>query len=214
MFYATIITTMLRFVVFSLWSLIVGVILNAETTAAWISFHQGTYPTRPNFQLTHMRPRRTAATIAPNRSITTALPSSSVEESLFVPDGFVPFVLVVALFLGFAANGWISQLLNGKEKKSGLGAFLKDGPGYNRSGFAMQDSDRAVQKDPLPWLKLPTLDFVEVAGQEKPEDTLERLRLDLNAPVAKGDILEAKCIERQLEDIMKKTGVQFQSDEH
>jgi hypothetical protein len=122
-------------------------------------------------------------------------------------------VLIVALFLGFAANGWISQLLNGKEKKSGLGAFLRDGSGYNRSGFAMQDSDRAVQRDPLPWLKLPTLDFVEVAGQERPEDTLERLRLDLNAAADKGDIIEAMRIESQLEDMMKKTGVRFQSDE-
>ncbi len=205
---------MLRFSGVSLWALIVRVTLNAETTAAWItSFPQGTYSTRPNFHLVHFPPRTTAATIAPHRSITTALPTTFVEDPLFLPDGFVPLVLIVALFLGFAANGWISQLLNGKEKKSGLGAFLRDGSGYNRSGFAMQDSDRAVQRDPLPWLKLPTLDFVEVAGQERPEDTLERLRLDLNAAADKGDIIEAMRIESQLEDMMKKTGVRFQSDE-
>jgi len=30
----------------------------------------------------------------------------------------------------------------------------------------LDDKDRAVARDPLPWLKLPKLDFVEVAGQE------------------------------------------------
>jgi predicted DNA-binding protein (UPF0251 family) len=63
-----------------------------------------------------------------------------------------------------------------------LGSYLSDGSGYNKSKFKpilpsngattttttqkKYNDDRAVQgDDPLPWLRLPNLDFVEVAGQ-------------------------------------------------
>jgi hypothetical protein len=74
-------------------------------------------------------------------------------------------LVFVALAIGILANGWISRLLSGDQ---GLASFLSDGSGYNKSSFKplKKDSDRAVQSDPLPWLKLPELDFVEVAGQE------------------------------------------------
>lgn len=206
---------MMRLPGFSLWSLTACVMLKSATTVAWISGQKLAYRPERNLQFIHLTRRRIADMKTLHQGIqgTSALSSSAIDDSIFVPDGFVPLVLMVALFLGFAANGWISQLLNGKDDKSGLGAFLKDGSGYNRSGFAMQDFDRAVQNDPLPWLKLPTFEFVEVAGQEKPEDSLERLRFDLNAAVENGDIIEAKRIERQLEDIMMTIGVKFQSGE-
>jgi hypothetical protein len=76
-------------------------------------------------------------------------------------------VVVVALTLGIGANLWIQQLLSGDR---GLGNFLSDGSGFGRSKFqplSTKDQDRAVSSDPLPWLKLPKLDFVEVAGQQQ-----------------------------------------------
>ena len=106
-------------------------------------------------------------------------------------------VVVLALVLLVSAQGFINTMLEGDQ---GLGAFLRDGSGYNRSGYrpnASGDTDNS-SKDPLPWLKLPKLDFVEVAGQEEqgpsPEqqllaekeeqervyEELDRLRQELN----------------------------------
>eukprot|EP00429_Kryptoperidinium_foliaceum_P039094 CAMPEP_0176178424 /NCGR_PEP_ID=MMETSP0120_2-20121206/91422_1 /TAXON_ID=160619 /ORGANISM="Kryptoperidinium foliaceum, Strain CCMP 1326" /LENGTH=59 /DNA_ID=CAMNT_0017516577 /DNA_START=1 /DNA_END=177 /DNA_ORIENTATION=- len=51
------------------------------------------------------------------------------------------------------------------EGDQGLGAFLKDGSGYNKSGFQNIQGSKGKSSDPLPWLKLPQLDFVEVSGQ-------------------------------------------------
>jgi hypothetical protein len=64
-------------------------------------------------------------------------------------------------------------MLKGDE---GLAAFLKDGSGYNKSGFKRQSKQQSsTQKDPLPWLKLPQFDFVDVAGQsnDKPSKLLQ-----------------------------------------
>lgn len=87
--------------------------------------------------------------------------SDAILETLASP----PILITVAFLLGVVANGWIQRLLSGER---GLGSYLSDGKGYNKSKFQplQGDSDRAVQFDPLPWLKLPQLDFVEVAGQE------------------------------------------------
>ena len=77
-----------------------------------------------------------------------------------------PFAIAgLALLLGIAAQSFINQMLEGDQ---GLGSYLKDGSGYNKSGF--RRVDKASMKndemnDPLPWLKLPKLDFVDVAGQ-------------------------------------------------
>jgi hypothetical protein len=126
------------------------------------------------------------------------------------------FLLVLALTLGVAANGWIQKLLQGDQ---GLGSYLSDGSGFQKSGFrSVRSSDeRAVSSDPLPWLQLPELDFVEVAGQEqqKKEDferdagqqdvlltQLERLRLEKNnkrQKGTKGQAEDAEQIQRELE---------------
>lgn len=87
-------------------------------------------------------------------------------------DSSIPVwvVVVVSLALGFAANAWIQKLLSGKR---GLGNFLSDGSGFGQSKFqplTTKDQDRAVSGDPLPWLRLPELDFVEVAGMNKEDD--------------------------------------------
>jgi len=105
-------------------------------------------------------------------------------------------IAILALVLLVSAQSFINQMLKGDR---GLGAFLKDGSGYNRSGFSANSKsggDDDGDSDPLPWLKLPRLDFVEVAGQkeilqasaeqeeqeeqQKVYEELERLRLRLN----------------------------------
>eukprot|EP00536_Pseudo-nitzschia_multiseries_P001836 jgi/Psemu1/4229/gm1.4229_g len=105
-------------------------------------------------------------------------------------------IAVVALVLLVSAQSFINKMLEGDQ---GLGAFLRDGAGYNRSGFRPRKSggrDESKEQDPLPWMKLPRLDFVEVAGQnelpspeavatdaraqQKVYDELESLRLRLN----------------------------------
>ena len=76
-------------------------------------------------------------------------------------------IAAVALVLLVSAQSFINKMLEGDQ---GLGAFLKDGSGYNRSGYRPvnknnRDGD-GKDNDPLPWMKLPRLDFVEVAGQK------------------------------------------------
>lgn len=88
-------------------------------------------------------------------------------------------IVVVTLILGFAANAWIQTLLSGDR---GLGNFLSDGSGFGQSKFqplTTKDQDRAVSGDPLPWLRLPDLDFVEVAGQIKQGSTDSSVTTDV-----------------------------------
>lgn len=88
------------------------------------------------------------------------------------PTEAVPIVLIAAIGIGVAAQSWINFQLDGDR---GLGKFLNDGRGYNRSAFTprrgrddFNDGTAPLSKaDPLSWLKLPKLDFVEVAGQEE-----------------------------------------------
>jgi hypothetical protein len=128
-------------------------------------------------------------------------------------------LVVVALVLGVGANSWIGKLLNGDDNKAtGLAAFLKDGQGYNRSGFSLtnkSNEDRAVSSDPLPWLKLPKLDFVEVAGQQTEqqvlEERLESLRLDMNEELDKGNVQEADRLRKELESLLRESGMEFQT---
>jgi hypothetical protein len=85
--------------------------------------------------------------------------------------------------------------------------------------------DRAVSSDPLPWLRLPKLDYVEVAGQKDQarEDfergrmknlsttadpslvvqQLEDLRGRMNQKIAQGDMDAAESLRQQLEAKMK-----------
>jgi hypothetical protein len=130
-------------------------------------------------------------------------------------------IVVLALGLGVAANGWIGQLMNGSGgKKSGLADFLRDGRGYQNSAFSMDDSERAVSSgDPLPWLKLPKFDYVQVAGQEDNggDDAqviaeLERLRTEINKEMVKGNASEAKRLGNELETLLEENGMEFQSD--
>lgn len=141
-----------------------------------------------------------------------------------------PFVVAgVALLLLISAQTFINQMLEGDQ---GLGAYLRDGSGYNKSGFrnagpnkkmttrASSESSSSSSSDPLPWLKLPQLTFVEVAGQEQRQSNdddeayrqLESLRTRMNDQLEKGQIEEATALRKQLEGLMKANGIDFQSD--
>ena len=144
--------------------------------------------------------------------------SSQLSAAADIIPSVNPAVLAfAALALGILANGWIQSMLSGDR---GLGNFLSDGSGFGKSKFQPflpNTEDRAVGSgDPLPWLRLPQLDFVEVAGQggtssiEDPVvDRLEQLREDLNERLEQGDRAGAGAIRDELERTMKENGISF-----
>jgi hypothetical protein len=143
-------------------------------------------------------------------------------DDWFLMDGdlpFVPLIIVLTLGLFAAAQGLINEQLRGEQ---GLSAFLKDGRGYSKSGFQpLADQDRTLARtDPLPWLKLPRLNFVQVAGQDeavlKAEqelmDRLDGLRIDLNDKLREGRMEEALFVKRELETLMRENGIEYQQE--
>ena len=131
-------------------------------------------------------------------------------------------VVVLAIALAVFANGWIQQLLPGDQ---GLSSYLKDGSGCNRSNFRplqKDDQQRAVASDPLPWLALPKLDFVEVAGQPQQSDyddddivlleQLEQMQSKMKETIENGELSKAKGIQEELEWLMVENGVTFTKD--
>ena len=147
--------------------------------------------------------------------------SSSISLSSIDEYSISPLLVVgVALGLGIAAQSFINGMLEGDQ---GLGAFLKDGSGYNKSGFRnvnQQPNTNENNSDPLPWLKLPKLDFVEVAGQndaetvnlQKMQEDLELLRDEMNAQLEQGNIDEATKIRQKLETMMEESGIEYTTD--
>lgn len=157
--------------------------------------------------------------------------ASSADLLLLSPPDLTPPFLVaaVALVLLVAAQTFINQMLEGDR---GLGAFLRDGSGYRKSGFraktARDDDGGGRQRrpsDPLPWLSLPRLDYVDVAGQptlaEQDESEtapaaaaavyqqLEQLRLRMNREVQEENYEEASRLRNELEKLMKDQGIEF-----
>jgi hypothetical protein len=168
-------------------------------------------------------------------TILSSSPFSSMDTELMLPPNDVtPFLAPVALCLVFAAQSFINQMLEGDQ---GLAAFLKDGSGYNKSSFrSMQQQKqrlrRSSSKDPLPWLKLPQLDFVDVVGQEKTAlrtkpmkiveqvqgsgtdelfEELEQLRLNINRELQEENLQEAERIQSQVEKLMRENGIEYKT---
>ncbi len=167
------------------------------------------------------------------------------EPTLDVPIS-TPLVLLAAIGLAVLAQSWINSLLGGDQ---GLGAFLSDGSGFNKSGFkprkrfitdessssAGDPSKPLGGGDPLPWLKLPEFDYVDVAGQpKKPKQPkiipntssagssstkneaevvarLEFLFAQMKKEVENDNLIEAKRYELELEKIMEEEGFSFSS---
>lgn len=136
-------------------------------------------------------------------------------------------IVSLALILGVAAQGFINSMVSGDR---GLGAFLSDGSGFNRSNF--KPVDRKSKKednaplsgaDPLPWLKLPKLSYVEVAGQSEADkmsllsenvarETLEALAESIREHIKKGDLESAQNAKADLEQKMEEYGFEFNND--
>jgi hypothetical protein len=124
-----------------------------------------------------------------------------------------PFIVGFALAFGIAAQGWINNMTQGER---GLGAYLSDGKGFGGSRFspAGGSGDAVSGEDPLPWLKLPKLDFVEVAGQaDSAEMQLEGLRQKMIRALQEGNVEEATDLRQQLEDIMTANGFDYTPNE-
>lgn len=142
------------------------------------------------------------------------------------------FISIIAIVLFVTAQSFINQMLEGDQ---GLGAFLRDGSGYNRSGYRNSDRTRnesnSDSNDPLPWLKLPSLDFVEVAGQQQNQkqvqlkslldndeerkvyQELERLRLKLNIELENNtDLEEATRLRVKIERLMEIYGIEYETE--
>lgn len=126
----------------------------------------------------------------------------------------VPFAVISSIILLGAAQSWINFLLRGE---SGLGAFLSDGSGYNKSGFKSQRKMNDMD-DPLPWLKLPRFDYVDVAGQpklpsmnesSKVVSKMEDLKEAVRIKIEEGDLVAAKQVEMELESLMTQEGYEF-----
>ena len=146
------------------------------------------------------------------RSLST---TTTLNVSSNIPDDLplVPFAAIAAIILLITAQSWINFLLKGDR---GLGAFLSDGSGFNKSGFkpskAGDDND---MEDPMPWLKLPQFDYVDVAGQPKSSidgevvSQMEEMKEQIKVNIDAGDMVAAKQIEMELESLMQKEGYEF-----
>lgn len=121
------------------------------------------------------------------------------------------FIAAVALGLFLAAQGYINSMLKGDQ---GLGAFLQDGSGFKNSAYSPSSKkQKEVGEDPMPWLSLPKLDFVEVAGQKASEEMvqerLELLRKEMNQKLLEGKTVEATALRRELERLCEECGFEF-----
>jgi hypothetical protein len=142
----------------------------------------------------------------------------------------VPLIVFVAAILAFSAQSWINSLIGGEQ---GLGAYLSDGSGFNKSAFNQRkrSSKGGEGGDPLPWLNLPEFDFVDVAGQRKKSTIiqpirgqatsaierdqsevlfqLDLLRAQIKMEVEMGNLEAAKDVEIRLVRLMKEEGYDF-----
>jgi hypothetical protein len=205
--------------------------------------------TRGTFFVTHHQPgrsrrlhfpayRQRPSAIIPFSSGSSLLvrylnPSSQLFDDVNVASSFsVPLIVIVAAILAFSAQLWINSLIGGEQ---GLGAYLSDGSGYNKSAFKQRkrSSKGDEGEDPLPWLNLPEFDFVDVAGQSKKSTILKQssnrgqvttaterdqsevlfqldlLRAQIKMEVELGNLEAAKEVEIRLERLMKEEGYDF-----
>ena len=173
---------------------------------AWM---QPTIPITQSFNIGRNIHRRTHSMIPESSScisVTTIMDDDAVLSS-------APLIVGFAIVIGIAAQGWINNMIGGDR---GLGAYLSDGRGFAGSRFSPKggSGDAVSGNDPLPWLTLPTLDFVEVAGQSDPvEMQLESLRLKMNRALQEGKVQQAIELRQQLEEIMSANGFDFTAEE-
>ena len=153
----------------------------------------------------------------PTRS-STALKLGDTELSYFYEPPIALFAVLAAGILGFGSQSLISSMLDGDQ---GLRAFLSDGSGFNKSKFSpkRKDDDNGPS-DPLPWLRLPKLDYVQVAGQEdsnadesKVVEQLEFLAAQVRAELSRGENEKASKTIKELNDLMDKYGFDYNTQQ-
>eukprot|EP00559_Dactyliosolen_fragilissimus_P007790 CAMPEP_0184861918 /NCGR_PEP_ID=MMETSP0580-20130426/6504_1 /TAXON_ID=1118495 /ORGANISM="Dactyliosolen fragilissimus" /LENGTH=168 /DNA_ID=CAMNT_0027359599 /DNA_START=119 /DNA_END=623 /DNA_ORIENTATION=- len=145
----------------------------------------------------------------------------SNDMDYFLIEDVIPnaLLVLVAVLLGLAGQKLLNSMMEGDQ---GLGAFLSDGSGYNKSGFRdlKGNVEYDTSKDPLPWLRLPKFDYVDVAGQEVYDqinedielgmlEKLEGLQERLKSELSVGDYEKATVTKQELETYMKENGFQF-----
>ena len=121
-------------------------------------------------------------------------------------------IVLTAGILGIASQSFINSMLKGDQ---GLSAFLSDGKGFQGSKFKPTQS-KDKKEDPLPWLKLPKLDFVEVAGQSVDEAEIirelellkERGRIELE----NGEMEKAQLTRDEMNALMEKYGFEYKEE--
>ena len=96
----------------------------------------------------------------------------------------------------------------------------KGGMGNNKNDDRQVDVSR---KDPIPWLRLPKLDLVEVAGQveleidQEKEDAdifvrLDELRERLNSQPSDGDAFGSLATEKQMRNVMEECRFEYKEN--
>mmetsp|Transcript_5822 Transcript_5822/g.7423 ORF Transcript_5822/g.7423 Transcript_5822/m.7423 type:complete len:220 (-) Transcript_5822:2518-3177(-) len=131
-------------------------------------------------------------------------------------------IVCIAAILGLSSQKLINSMLEGEQ---GLTAFLKDGKGFNKSSFKPLSQQSTVERplvdsDPLPWLKLPRLSFVEVAGQEITNNNeeldlihqLDSMREKMKRETESGENEKASVTMMELNALMKKNGFEYIKD--
>lgn len=125
-------------------------------------------------------------------------------------------LVVVAGALGILSQTLINSMLKGDQ---GLSAFLSDGKGYGNSKFKEASGDNGrLQDDPLPWLRLPNLSFVDIAGQDVLNEEEIAKKLDLlvergRMELERGDKDKAAQTKKELNTLMKNYGFEYKEEQ-
>ena len=167
----------------------------------------------PNTLLPSIRTSQSSSSSCSSSMKLYASDPSSLEQMTFISDiSSKAIIVLTAGILGIASQSFINSMLKGDQ---GLSAFLSDGKDFQGSNFKPNNS-KDKKEDPLPWLKLPTLDFVEVTGQSVDEAEIsrelemlkERGRLELE----EGDTEKAQLTRDEMNAMMEKYGFEFKEE--
>ena len=96
----------------------------------------------------------------------------------------------------------------------GLGAFLKDGSGFQNSAYKEGGGERPAPPRWLDKVRLPTFDFVQVynSDEEAALKEADMLRLQLQAALDEGQTDRAQQLERRLRQVCRDNGLFFEED--
>mmetsp|Transcript_7044 Transcript_7044/g.23084 ORF Transcript_7044/g.23084 Transcript_7044/m.23084 type:complete len:197 (+) Transcript_7044:3-593(+) len=116
---------------------------------------------------------------------------------------------------GVVMAGAYKLIADAYDGERGLGAFLSDGRGFQRSGYKEGAEPLRAPPKFLDRLRFPNLDFVQVysSGEEGALEEAEALRTQLRAAIDDGDAPKVRSLEARLEKLMKDNGLAFDADD-